>query len=172
MMVTTLSLNYLLQIQSPDFHPGRPPPPPPKPKPRPERGMSQSNPPSSLKAPHLKQLERLAKLWAPQFPAAQYQSPGRTSEPVLLKPREDPPLPPPKLPKSPLSTPDFGSPHRWHESLLWKFKWWHDLQFQSPGRLIFLFYSAQRKKKKLTYLYVHRQYMYKYVSHLFPHVTI
>jgi hypothetical protein len=131
----------LVQIQSPDFHPDRPPP-------LPnmlmllavERGKSQQSklpPPEesmSLNAPHLKQLERLAKLCVPQFPALQYQSPGRTSEPV--NPNElEAALPPKTLPKS---TPDFDSPQRWQESRLWKFQCWHDLQFQSPG--LFMFY--------------------------------
>ena len=124
---------YLVQIQSPDFQPDRllPPVLPPKPL---EREKSESKPPDesiSLYTPHLKQLERLAKLWAPQFPAVQYQSPGRTSEPV--KPNADPP----RAPKPPKSPPVLGSPQRWHESRLWKLRCWHDLQFQSPGLLIF-----------------------------------
>uniref|UniRef100_A0A2P2NL25 Uncharacterized protein n=1 Tax=Rhizophora mucronata TaxID=61149 RepID=A0A2P2NL25_RHIMU len=59
--------------------------------------MSESKPPieSSLCAPHLKQLERLAKLCAPQFPTAQYQSPGRTSDPE--NPKDDSPRPPKHL---------------------------------------------------------------------------
>lgn len=125
---------YLPHIQSPGFHPERlallllP-----YPKPR-IRGMSPSYPPlvgdSSFVAPHLKQLERLAKLCAPQPPTPQYQSPSLTSRaaPDL---KDEPLLPPPKLPGR-------GSPHLWHESRLWKFKWWHDRQFQSPGLLIFL----------------------------------
>lgn len=125
---------YLVQIQSPDFHPERPPPlPPANPNPRArEKSLSKLPPPiSSLTAPHLKQLERLAKLWAPQLLTEQYQSPGLTSGPVV-KPKDGPPLPP-KLPYSP----GFGSPHLWHESLLWKLWCWQALQFQSPGLFIF-----------------------------------
>eukprot|EP00268_Persea_americana_P040089 TRINITY_DN39750_c0_g1_i2.p2 TRINITY_DN39750_c0_g1~~TRINITY_DN39750_c0_g1_i2.p2 ORF type:complete len:121 (+),score=16.36 TRINITY_DN39750_c0_g1_i2:322-684(+) len=85
----------LVHIQSPDFHDERPLPPNPK-EPL-DRGPSLSKLPadSSLKAPHLKQLERLAKLWVPQLLAEQYQSPGRTSDPT--NPNDDPPVPP-KLP--------------------------------------------------------------------------
>lgn len=95
MIVTT----DLVHIQSPDFQPGRvEPPPPPNPN-----GLilvmsaasAAAAAESSLGAPHLKQLERLAKLWAPQFPTVQYQSPGRTSGPVV-KEKEGEPLPPPK----------------------------------------------------------------------------
>ncbi|RRT81820.1 hypothetical protein B296_00002075 [Ensete ventricosum] len=139
---------HLLQIQSPDFHPARPPPPPPppplpKPYPR-ERGMSPSKPPpppptaeSSFRAQHLKQLERLAKLWAPQ---EQYQSPGRTSEPLKLKedPPRPPPPPPPKLAYSERSLLGLESPHRWHESRRLKLRCWQDLQVQSPGFLFIL----------------------------------
>lgn len=124
---------YLAQIQSPDFQPERPAA---NEMPRAlEMSVSKAAPAplmSSLRPPHLKQLERLAKLWAPQLPPEQYQSPGLTSGPVNPK---EPPLPP-KFPKSPLS-PGLGSPHRWHESLLWKLRCWHDLQFQSPGLFIF-----------------------------------
>ena len=100
--------------------------------------MSPSKPPppptaeSSFRAQHLKQLERLAKLWAPQ---EQYQSPGRTSEPVKLK--EDPPRPP-KLAYSERSLLGLGSPHRWHESRRLKLRCWQDLQVQSPGFLFIL----------------------------------
>ena len=135
---------YLVQIQSPDFQLERPalpetldrirsvsntagPPTPPPPPPV----------DSSLKVPHLKQVERLAKLWVPQLPTVQYQSPGRTSEPVV-KPKADialPPKPPKSKPLTPLA-PERKSPHRWHESRRWKFRWVQDLQFQSPGLLI------------------------------------
>lgn len=73
---------------------------------------------SSLAAPHLKQLDLLAKLWVPQFPRLQYQSPGLTSGPVL-KPNEllIGRLPKP-LNKSVLMPPGLGSLQRWQESLL------------------------------------------------------
>jgi hypothetical protein len=138
----------LVQIQSPDFQLERPPLPgtldrimsasnmagPPMPPPPPPA------PVSSLKVPHLKQVERLAKLCVPQFPTVQYQSPGRTSEPVV-NPKADMALPP-KLPKSKPPTPpgpERESPHRWQESRRWKLRWLHDLQFQSPGLLILQF---------------------------------
>jgi hypothetical protein len=50
------------------------------------------------------------------------------------------PLPPTKA--APKSAPDeinLDSPHRWQDSLLWKLRWLHVLQFQSPGLLIFSF---------------------------------
>lgn len=101
---------------------------------------------SSLAAPHLKQLDLLAKLCVPQLPRLQYQSPGLTSGPVL-KPKELLTGRPPKLPsKSVLMPPGLGSLQRWHESLHWKLRWLHDLQFQSPGLFIF-FYNPIEKKK-------------------------
>jgi hypothetical protein len=85
----------------------------------------------------LKQLDLLAKLCVPQSPRLQYQSPGRTSGPVL-KPKELLTGRPPKpLSKSVLIPPGLGSLQRWHESLLWKLRWLHNLQFQSPGLFIF-----------------------------------
>lgn len=127
-------ISHLLQIQSPDFHPDRPPPLPPNPSMRGrENSLSNPAPPlpiSSLSAPHLKQLERLAKLWVPQLPMAQYQSPGLTSGPVV-NPKPDPTL-------ILYPSPGRGSPHRWQESRLWKLWCWQDLQFQSPGLFIFL----------------------------------
>lgn len=123
---------YLPHIQSPGFHPGRLTLLPlPYPKPR-IQGMSPSYPPpvgdSSFAMPHLKQLKRLAKLCAPQPPKLQYQSPSLTSTAAPDR-KDELLLPPPKL----LGR---GSLHLWHKSRRWKFRWWHDWQFQSPGLLI------------------------------------
>lgn len=105
------------------------------------RGRSKSKADmSSLKAPHLKQLDRVAKLWAPQFPTLQYQSPGLTSDPP--NPNPDPGL---------TAAPVLGSPQRWQMSLLWKLKWWQEVQFQSPGLFIFCvckFYIKIPENKK------------------------
>lgn len=118
--------NYLVHIQSPDFHTEGPP------NPKLLLGASPSKllVGSSLNAPHLKQLERLAKLCALQFPAEQYQSPGRTTG------------------ANPLDPPGLGSLQSWQHSLQLKFMCWHDLQFQSPG-LLFIFsdHNIQLERK-------------------------
>lgn len=159
---------YLGQIQSPDFQGERPVPPPPlllpKPKRLPRLGPTfmSINPVvaaavelenSSLAAPHLKQLDLLAKLCVPQFPRLQYQSPGLTSGPVL-KPKELLTGRPPKpLSKSAvLMPPGLGSLQRWHESLLWKLRWLHDLQFQSPGLFIFFYNPIEKNLNNYTKL--------------------
>lgn len=108
----------LVQIQSPDFNPGwdwlvlADP-----------QDWATTEAASSLDAPHLKQLGRLAKLWTPH---AQRQSPGFTSQ--LAFP----------LPRSPSSPPTFAFLHRWHDSRQQKLSYWHDRHIQSPAfRLIF-----------------------------------
>lgn len=147
-------MNDLLQIQSPDFHEAGLVNAAvvvalPKALERKRKSLLKAvadNKMSSLKAPHLKQLERLAKLWAPQLAAPQYQSPGRTSLLLLIllllliiNPNDEEELPPPLPPLILMSPPKSAyleSPHLWHDSLLWKFKCWHALHFQSPGLFI------------------------------------
>ena len=144
---------YLEQIQSPDFQEERPMPPPPalllpKPK-RPRLGPSlmSINPvaavaaerdDSSFAAPHVKQLDLLAKLCVPQFPRLQYQSPGLTSGPVL-KAKELLIGRLVKLLTKSVMPLVLGSLQRWQESLLWKLRWLHNRQFQSPGLFIFFY---------------------------------